>query len=255
MPIARPSGPWVGGIMTRPGWARVLGTILALILVAGCTYTAPQQAPSVAQGVRLPASGELKVLLMPPDIECSELTAGGLLEPKADWTADAKRNVQEALDELFATRRTDLVVYDASKLSPAQRQQVDRIVKLHDAVGGSILVADALPTKRDRFDWSLGPGVRSLKEDFGADYALFVVIRDSYASAGRKTMIAISMIGAMGGIFVPVEGGRRFGIASLVDLETGDVVWFNRLLSETGDIRAKEPAADAVRDLMTGCPV
>jgi hypothetical protein len=209
----------------------------------------------VAQGVSLPASGEFKVLLMPPDIECSELTAGGLLEPKADWTADARRNVQAALDELFATRHTDLVEYEAGSLSPEQRRQMDRIIKLHDAVGGAILTADALPTKRDRFEWSLGPGVRMLKEDFEADYALFVIIRDSYASAGRKAMIAASIIGAMGGIMAPVEGGRRFGIASLVDLETGEVVWFNRLLSETGDIRAREPAADAVRDLMTGCPV
>jgi hypothetical protein len=192
---------------------------------------------------------------MPPDIECRELTATGLAEPKADWTAAARRNVEQALGDLFAARRAELRTYDASELSPGQRQRVDQIMKLHDAVVRSIVTADALPTKRDRFEWSLGPGVRSLKEEFGTDYALFVIVRDSYASGGRKVMMAFSLLSALAGTFVPVEGGMLLGAASLVDLETGDVVWFNQVASETGDLRAEEPAADAVQDLMTGCPL
>jgi hypothetical protein len=260
MPVAHSRSFPAAATILRRRLVTVPCAVLILILAAACTYTAPQQAPSVVQGVR-PASGEFKVLLMPPDIECSELTATGLLEPRADWTTDAKRNVQEALDELFAMRRTDLVTYEAAKLSPEQRRQVDRIMKLNDAVSASISTSDALPTKRNRFEWSLGAGVRRLKEDFGADYALFIVIRDSYASTGRKAMMALDVLASLaaaisgGTPVVAVEGGRQLGIASLVDLETGDVVWFNRLHSETGDIRSREPAVDAMQDLMTGCPV
>ena len=43
-----------------------------------------------------------------------------------------------------------------------------------------------LPNKDGKFDWTLGEGVKALREDADADYALFVFLRDSYASAGRK---------------------------------------------------------------------
>jgi hypothetical protein len=45
------------------------------------------------------------------------------------------------------------------------------------------------------------------------------------------------------------------GFASLVDLETGDVVWFNHLFSTVGDLREPEPARDAIDTLLEGSPV
>ena len=44
------------------------------------------------------------------------------------------------------------------------------------------------------------------------------------------------------------------GFASLVDLRNGDIVWFNKLFSQTGEIREAEPAKDTVKELLTGCP-
>ncbi|MEI9930428.1 MAG: hypothetical protein WDM89_07705 [Rhizomicrobium sp.] len=49
-----------------------------------------------------------------------------------------------------------------------------------------------LPSKGDALDWSLGPGTNGLRNEYGADYALFVFVRDSYTSTGR----AIMMLGA-----------------------------------------------------------
>jgi hypothetical protein len=45
------------------------------------------------------------------------------------------------------------------------------------------------------------------------------------------------------------------GFASLVDLETGDIVWFNRLFSTTGDLREAGAARESVERLLEGCPV
>jgi hypothetical protein len=108
----------------------------------------------------------------------------------------------------------------------------------------------ALPTKAERFDWTLGTDVRQLKDEFAADYALFVYMRDSYASSGR---VAVIVIGALLG--ATVSGGVQVGFSSLVDLRTGEVVWFNRLVSGTGDLRTPVPARRAVEILLADLPL
>jgi hypothetical protein len=108
----------------------------------------------------------------------------------------------------------------------------------------------ALPTKAGRLDWSFGDAMRPLGEASGARYGLFVWVRDSYASAERVAMqIAI---GALTGIVL--SGGVQIGYASLVDLQTGQVVWFNRLARAYGDLREPQPARESVDALLQGFP-
>ncbi len=54
---------------------------------------------------------------------------------------------------------------------------------------------------------------------------------------------------------VGLQGGMQVGFASLVDLQTGDVVWFNRLVNQAGDLRTVEPARKAVDELLTDFPL
>jgi hypothetical protein len=92
--------------------------------------------------------------------------------------------------------------------------------------------------------------MRPLQEKTGARYALFVYVRDSYASAERKAaMVAMAVLG------IGLAGGTQTGYASLVDLETGRVLWFNRLLRASGDLRESAAAAESMAVLLTGFPV
>jgi hypothetical protein len=78
---------------------------------------------------------------------------------------------------------------------------------------------------------------------------LFTWMRDSYASGERKAMmVGLALLG------VGLSGGVQVGYATLVDLETGQVLWFNQLVSASGDVREEKPAADAVNSLLTGFP-
>ena len=91
--------------------------------------------------------------------------------------------------------------------------------------------------------------MRPIKEKSGADYALFTWIRDSYASNERKAaMVAMALLGAIS------LGGEQIGYASLVDLNTGRVVWFNELERMSGDLREPKPAAETVDTLLKGFP-
>ena len=91
--------------------------------------------------------------------------------------------------------------------------------------------------------------MRPLKERTGADYALFTWMRDSYASTERKA--AMVAHGAAGRHHL---GGEQIGYASLVDLNTGRVVWFNELSRMSGDLREPAPADETVEALLKGFP-
>lgn len=83
----------------------------------------------------------------------------------------------------------------------------------------------------------MGPGVKKIAEKYEADYALFSYYRDYQASGGR---VALSVLSAV--IGVGVAAGSESGYASLIDLQTGDIVWFNQLVAGKGELRNKDEA-------------
>jgi hypothetical protein len=129
-----------------------------------------------------------------------------------------------------------------------------QLVLLNHAVSLSILRyahppgPGELRHKRGRFDWSLGPGAQALQRATGADYGLFTYIRDSYTSSGRAAMRAIGFL-LLGG---DIGGGVQLGVASLVDLRTGQVVWHNVLVDQAGDLRDPQGARATADKLLRG---
>ena len=194
-----------------------------------------------------------KVLIMQPDVEVSELTVGGLLEPNAAWTAAAERNIDRALETVLAQQGANWVHLNPNgKLirTPA----VSQLVKLHGAVGASILFHGypggvPLPNKGGRFDWTLGKDAAILGKAYKADYALFVFFRDSFSSDARVALNVLTAIVGAG-----VRGGQQVGFASLVDLRSGKIVWFNIMARGTGDLREAEAAVDASQVLLAELP-
>jgi hypothetical protein len=187
---------------------------------------------------------------MPPDVELFSISAGGVTEPRADWTVAAQTHLHAAL-----TRKTTGLGLKTQELPEGDADEFAEISALHAAVAQAIsfhhmgMSNFALPTKNGKLDWSLGDAVKPIQERSRADYALFIWLRDSYASAERKAaMIALALLG------IGVPGGIQVGYASLVDLRTGQVVWFNRLLRGTGDLREAEPANETVTALLDKFP-
>jgi hypothetical protein len=226
-----------------------LFVVLGALALGACTQTHKQITALQRTGDQKP-----RILLMPLNVELSELSAAGLPEPKADWTTLANQHIVTALRAEKAARNIEMAEYDEAKAAVEKRDDHNQLVKLHGVVGQSILMHQymeplALPTKQGKFEWSLGPATRSLKEAYGADYALFVFVRDSYSSGGR---VAIILVGAILGIGIP--GGQQVGFASLVDLETGNVVWFNRLMRAAGDLRTESAARETVQLLIADLP-
>lgn len=223
----------------------------ALMLLLGLALVGCASAKTEIARVTHPLHAS-RILLMPLDIELSEVTAGGLLESRADWTAAAKKDLTAAIEQSEAARGVQVVEFDESHATAERLQTLDEVTKLNRAVSTTIALQQgdaALPTKRGKMEWTLGKGMQELRAETGADYAMFVYVRDSYSSAGRAAIIAVA---AVAGILV--RGGEQLGHVSLVDLATGDVVWFGDLASASGDLRTPEAARGTAARLLAGFP-
>jgi hypothetical protein len=220
----------------------------ALLTACGTTTSTRLAAPTA---ISAPATNS-KVLLVQPDVQLSLLTTVGMQEPRADWSQLARDNLAAALQSELRSKS-----HPAEVIDPAQSMagRTGQLLRLHDAVGQSILAFNygvlKLPNKRGVFDWTLGQGAQELGRSAGADYALFVTGRGSYSSAGRKAL----MVGAaILGVGVPLGGQQAF--ASLVDLKTGNVVWFNvARAGAADDMRTREGAQALAASLLQGAPL
>ncbi len=220
----------------------------AIALLSGCATTATQSHVAELRH----STPHSKIVLMPLDVELMEMSVGGVLEPKPEWTAAARSFITDEVRTQKAALGFELEEY-AEDGPPDEQELVDQLVKLHAVVGKAIRQnrkpLQELQSLGEKPQWSLGEEVRVLRERTGADYALFVHVRDSYASDGRKLVMVAGAALKMG-----LMGGVQFGFASLVDLKTGDIVWFNQLGRVAGDLRAREPAGETVKMLFKEFP-
>jgi hypothetical protein len=233
----------------RSGFSIIVG-ILVFSIVALAATVVNAQSRNLAEGFSALQRGST-VAIMPPDVELYSISAGGVPEPKADWTDSAQTHIQNAL-----TRKSDELGLSTKTISESDGDDLAEISTLHAAVARSISLHHmqggnfTLPTKNGKLDWSLGEAVHPLRAKTGADYALFVWLRDSYASTERKVaMVAMAFLG------VGLGGGRQVGYGSLVDLRTGQVMWFNQLLRGSGDLRETDPSIETVNALLDKFPV
>lgn len=222
--------------------------IVALVL-SGC---ATQSLSSLDALDR--TEGAPKIVLLPTDITLYVQTAGGALEAQAEWTQQAEQHMAQAirahLDDNSIAFEDDFANLTLADMP----QETAELIRLHQAIGGSIMAHAyntplVLPHKKGEFDWTLGPGIQAIARQTNADYGLFIHLHDSYASAGR---VALIVVGAVLG--VGVSGGQQIGYASLVDLETGEFVWFNRLIRGTGDVRNYDDAQESIATLLNTLP-
>lgn len=194
---------------------------------------------------------DAKIVLMPIDLELFSVSGGGMFEPRADWTDAAGKHLRSALLE-----RKKSLGATSIELSEQDADDFAEVNALHAAIARAIAFHHfgqsnfRLPTKEGKLDWSMGEAVAPIKQKTGGNYALFTWMRDSYVSGER--VAAVVILALFGVAMAP--GGMQIGYASLVDLETGQIVWFNRLVRGSGDLREAQKAAETLAALLVNFP-
>ena len=246
-----------GGILMR-------NRALALALAASVALSACVQTRQYADVQFTPPQGDYKLLVLRPDVTVGSLTTGGLVEPRADWTEQARTNIIAALRAQQAARGGKVqILARRSELRGANEQEVADVERLFYAVGQSIVLhkylGAYLPTKRGKgLEYTLGEDAVELGRKTGFDYALFMHAEDQVASTGRIALGVLGIAGCFVGFCAPnIGGATQLDYAGLVDLKTGEVVWFNVVKAGSqvpgiafGDLRTPQGAEQMVERLL-----
>jgi hypothetical protein len=242
--------------MLKPG--------VALALTASIALSACVSTRQFADVQFTPPQGDYKLLVLRPDVTVGSLTTGGMVEPRADWTDQARRNIIAALRAQQASRGGNLTIIERrNELPGVTAEELAEVERLNAAVDEAIVqhkyLGDYLPTKNRRgLDWTLGQNAVRLGEKTGYDYALFLHAEDQVASTGRVALGVVGLVGCVVGFCAPnIGGAEQLDYASLVDLKTGEVVWFNVVQAGSqvpgikfGELRTPQGAAQMVDRLL-----
>lgn len=256
-----PSRPEPAGIRFRQQIVRLSLLVLLAVTSTACVSTKAMRAAGGGAVRENP-----RVLMMPPDVVVLEITTAGVSIPRADWTDTAENVLTEVAGESVAARRGELVSYrppaDHDDM-PVDRRHLPAI-RLHQVVLNSILLYNyqgssgggsrgpTLVTKdRDALDWTLGPTVTPLRAQYDADYMLFLVYRQASSNAGRAAVTAAAF--ALFGAISPTS--QTIGLASLVDLHTGDIVWTNVLKGAQIEVGEPEGLRKKMREMLQDLPL
>ena len=237
---------------------------IAFALAASVALSACVQTRQYADVQFTPPEGDYKLLVLRPDVTVGSLTTGGMVEPRAEWIDQARTHIIEALRAQQASRGGKVTIVEhRNEIPGVSEQELADIERLNFAVDQSIVehkyLGDYLPTKRGRgLDWTLGADAVKLGQKTGYDYALFLHAEDQVASTGRIALGVLGFAGCFVGFCAPnIGGAEQLDYASLVDLHTGEVVWFNVVSAASqvpgikfGDLRTPEGAAQMIERLL-----
>lgn len=238
---------------------KILGFLLASILITGCATTPPFRAHPQLDEKRRTIK---KVIVMPPKVDVYQLTAGGVKEKIDQWTTEAPKNIMAAIEnELTGKRGCVFKFFSDFSRSEEEASNLEDTQALFDAVNASVLVHTYGPPdqlfseKITNFDYSLGSEVKGLAEQ--ADALLFVRGVDHISTGGRKTLQAVSMVlYALLGVAVVPQGGVTAVSIALVDADTGSILWYSfKSSGGSDDLRDRGNASSFVRGLFKDFPI
>jgi hypothetical protein len=242
----------------RRSAALVLGLGALLLVTGGCARTVTLDSRA-GQYTRLhpEASDRARAFrttaILPPDIKVYSVSAGGVREPRDDWSAAGRDHVIAAVREGL---KGHLVEVRPSPSDKETQEQIDDVQALYRAVAGSIgehaypVGFNAFRHKLERFEYSVGP-VDRLLQKYRADALLIVHGYDEVSSGGRRALRTVSWILPIGN---QVESDGAALTIALVD-RSGTVLWFD-LASRAGgtDFRDRASMVEAVKVLLAKYP-
>ncbi len=233
-----------------------LGIVVLALLLGGCATGPGYKLHYTLKDDH--ASRPIKrAVLMPVDVDVSEMSMGGSVEEVPEWSEQAEDNVRKAV--LFVRDPSENKVFvrqvDSSSLQPDEQKKLEEHLALFAIVASNAIWTEqpgnsAWQFKQEHFDYTIGTGMSFLKDKYDIDAGLIVVGEDVISSSGRKTA---AVVGAVFGVGVPL--GYTVLVGGLVDFRTGDVLWLNHVIqSGSLDLRDAEDARNFALSLMKGYP-
>ncbi|MFN7834183.1 MAG: hypothetical protein ACK5NY_00095 [Burkholderiaceae bacterium] len=225
---------------------RLCGWSLLLLLTA---CGSPPLKSSRAEGwTQRPAAG---VLFVTPEFRMYEVPLGGKEQRVVAWEKQASGYFRTAIEQSGAlpagwTRQA------AETLDDTQQKLVEQHYGLFCTLAPQLLLVKsdrvpALAEKRENFTYTLGPGLAPLIEATGAQLMVFALGQDRIRSVQRRVFDSAMSLNVM-------TMGRKAQTGTMalavVELATGDILWFDNEFSTRRSFNDAEDVADLTNILL-----
>src|SRR5947209_13485278 len=105
-----------------------------LALAVGASLSGCVQTKQYADLQFTPPSGDYKLLVLRPDVTVGSLTTGGMVEPRADWTDQARTSIVQALRAQQAARGGNVTIIEhRNQLPGVGEQELADVERLNSA--------------------------------------------------------------------------------------------------------------------------
>src|SRR5690349_22936660 len=110
------------------------------VALAGLALSACVQTRQYADVQFTPPQGDYKLLVLRPDVTVGSITTGGMVQPRADWTDEARASIIAALKAQQAARGGNVTIVERrNQLPGVGEQELADVERLNFAVDQSIV--------------------------------------------------------------------------------------------------------------------
>jgi hypothetical protein len=206
-------------------------------LEGACTQPLLMRAPDLGTPLA-------RLAVMPPSVVIYEM---GVTEtkPRPEWTSSGWANVDDSLRGWAQAR--GLKSFDASSmvdiplpLATFQSWSERALLEIANRVEGR-----GYRQRTSVTEWHFPGNLHSWKIRLESDYVLMVLFRDAHVTGG---VIALNMFSTV------QTWAQQMGVACVIRLEDGRIVWCERRVDRYGDLRVRRSARSAVEQLVQLLP-
>ena len=212
----------------QPKYLFFLSVVCLLLITFGCALPPYRVHPEFTASVKRIQ----KPALMLAAVRIYEISPGGVVQVRDDWSAAGRDNLVEALSEGFKDMGFRLIPLT---INEERSEDVTEIKALYKAVDKSIRLhgygPQLFPEKLNRFVYSLGSSEKTLSR-LGADSMIFVSGSAHISTSAKKAWISLA-----------------------VSDSSGTILWYCvRHSADQCDLRDEKSTAQFVEDLLSSFP-
>jgi len=204
--------------------------IITVTVASGCSVKNVRQTTQYPTYIR-----ETKTIaVMPLDFYIYQITAGKIIELMDSWTDKSKEMVTLALEENLSDRYGyNIKFIDEDWIQENHKALWKDYSALHSTVAKSLMMhamdggAHRFPTKKDRFDYTLGAGISELARAVEADSLIFIHGKEYYSTKGKiaSEIFTFAVAAALfGAVAIPMLERDTFYF-SVINGQTGQIEW------------------------------
>ena len=191
---------------TKCKWHSALLITWLILLVTGCALNAYKMHPEF--GVR--AGSIQKSVLITPDVSMHELSSGGVVMLRDDWSEVGRDNLQNAILHHFIGKSFKIKLAQMDTQTAKEMEAVQALYRLvHKTIKQQTFGHHQNRVDNTEFNFSVG-SLETILQKLDADAMIFVTGYDQITNGGHKALIDLAVADSSGTIlYYSVKGTRK----------------------------------------------